>query len=223
MKIFVLSLKNDIGQDRRSKLNYKHDVVWGTDKIEEVSDYIKNNMKIMSSTKDKQKLLKQKSCHFYSYCRILEKIVEENIYDVIICEDDAILKNENLLNNLIEKKFNSPVILNAKLHHPKNYALDKKLDLSKLNFKEGINEINYDEYRWSCSACIYYPNPQSCKEILDFIKNTKKKYTYLDLFLSSNKKIKYLYYPSIFYIKDDGISQITDSKGNINDYGINQM
>ena len=41
--------------------------------------------------------------------------------------------------------------------------------------------------------------------------------------LCTNKKIKYLYYPSIFYIKDDGISQITDSKGNINDYGLNQM
>ena len=221
MKIFVLSLKTKIGEDRRSKLNYPHDVVWGTDKLEEVPDYIKNNMKLLSTAKDKEKLLKQKSCHFYSYCRILEKIVEENIYDVIVCEDDAILKDKNLLNNLIEKKFNSPVILNSKLHHPKNYK--NKLDLTKIKFKEDINEINYNEYRWSCSACIYYPNPESCKEILDFIKNTKLKYTYLDLFLSSNKKIKYLYYPSIFYIKDDGISQITDSKGNINDYGLNQM
>ena len=221
MKIFVLSLKTKIGEDRRNKLNYPHDIVWGTDKLEEVPDYIKNNMKLLSTAKDKEKLLKQKSCHFYSYCRILEKIVEENIYDVIICEDDAILKDKNLLNNLIEKKFNSPVILNSKLHHPKNYK--NKLDLTKIKFKEDINEINYNEYRWSCSACIYYPNPESCKEILDFIKNTKLKYTYLDLFLSSNKKIKYLYYPSIFYIKDDGISQITDSKGNINDYGLNQM
>jgi len=221
MKIFVLSLKTKIGEDRRSKLNYQHDIVWGTDKLEEVPDYIKNNMKLLSTAKDKEKLLKQKSCHFYSYCRILEKIVEENIYDVIVCEDDAILKDKNLLNNLIEKKFNSPVILNSKLHHPKNYK--NKLDLTKIKFKEDINEINYNEYRWSCSACIYYPNPESCKEILDFIKNTKLKYTYLDLFLSSNKKIKYLYYPSIFYIKDDGISQITDSKGNINDYGLNQM
>tara|TARA_R110000851_G_scaffold8631_2_gene33263 strand:- start:56 stop:721 length:666 start_codon:yes stop_codon:yes gene_type:complete len=221
MKIFVLSLKTKIGEDRRNKLNYPHDIVWGTDKLEEVPDYIKNNMKLLSTAKDKEKLLKQKSCHFYSYCRILEKIVEENIYDVIVCEDDAILKDKNLLNNLIEKKFNSPVILNSKLHHPKNYK--NKLDLTKIKFKEDINEINYNEYRWSCSACIYYPNPESCKEILDFIKNTKLKYTYLDLFLSSNKKIKYLYYPSIFYIKDDGISQITDSKGNINDYGLNQM
>tara|TARA_R110000868_G_scaffold168820_1_gene403664 strand:+ start:56 stop:721 length:666 start_codon:yes stop_codon:yes gene_type:complete len=221
MKIFVLSLKTKIGEDRRNKLNYPHDIVWGTDKLEEVPDYIKNNMKLLSTAKDKEKLLKQKSCHFYSYCRILEKIVEENIYDVIVCEDDAILKDKNLLNNLIEKKFNSPVILNSKLHHPKNYK--NKLDLTKIKFKEDINEINYNEYRWSCSACIYYPNPESCKEILDFIKNTKLKYTYLDLFLSSNKKIKYLYYPSIFYIKDDGVSQITDSKGNINDYGLNQM
>jgi len=222
MKIFVLSLKTKIGEERRNKLNYNYEIIWGTDKLEDVPEEITKKMKLNPSTKDKIKLLKQKSCHFFSYCRILEKIVNEKLHDVIICEDDAILKDEKLLNNLIEKKFNKPVILNAKLHHPTNYSKDRLLDLNLIKFKEGINEINFKEFRWSCSACIYYPNPESAEEILKFIKKSIK-LTYFDLHLSKNKIIKNLYYPSIFFIKDDGISQITNSKGNIDNYGLNQM
>ena len=41
MKIFVLSLKNETGEKRRSKLNYPHDVMWGTSNLVDVPEEFK--------------------------------------------------------------------------------------------------------------------------------------------------------------------------------------
>tara|TARA_R110002126_G_C10291576_1_gene486100 strand:- start:60 stop:725 length:666 start_codon:yes stop_codon:yes gene_type:complete len=217
MKIFVLSLKNDIGQKRRSKLNYEHEVIWGTCNLVDIPEEFKIKVRksIPYNTIDKNLLLRKRSCPQYSYLKILQKIVDENIYNVIVCEDDAILKNIDLLKDLEKLNINSPVLLNAKLYHPINYK--KKLDLTKIKFIEGLNEINYNEYRWGCCACIYYPTPESAQYILDYIHKTTN-LTYFDLQLSKKKVIKYLYYPSVFYINDDGVSQIDKSSGLIDNY-----
>lgn len=219
MKIFVLSLKNETGEKRRSKLNYPHDVVWGTCNLDDVPEEFKIKVRksIPYNTIDKNLLLRRRSCPQYSYLKILQKIVDENIHNVIICEDDAILKDDIVLKDLEKLNINSPVLLNSKLHHPKSYAKDKDFSADNIKFKEGLNEINYNEYRWSCCACIYYPTPESAKYIIDYIDKTNN-LTYFDLQLSKKKVIKYLYYPSVFYINDDGVSQIDKSSGLIDNY-----
>ena len=219
MKIFVLSLKNETGKKRRKRLNYEHEIIWGTDKLEYVPSYIKDKITIPYNVKDKEKLIRQKSCHIYSYLNILKKIIDDNLYYVIICEDDAILKhhNENLFIDLQNKNLDEPVLLNGKLHHPDTYKKDNIFNKYEIKFNNGINDIDYNSFRWSCSACIYYPTPQSCKYIYNYIINTSR-LTYFDLQLSKNKIIKKLYYPSIFIIDDEGVSQICNSKGTIDNY-----
>jgi hypothetical protein len=76
------------------------------------------------------------------------------------------------------------------------------------NFKEGLNKIDYDKYRWTGTYAIYYPNWEKTNELLNNILNSKKKYCHLDIFLSKNKLIDYLYFPSPFMSCDEGKSQI---------------
>ena len=48
------------------------------------------------------------------------------------------------------------------------------------------------------------------QNILNYYEKDKKQLTYFDLWLSKNKLIKYLYYPSLFKIDDNGSSQVND-------------
>jgi len=218
MKIFLLSLDTPVGEKRRSKINYNHEIIWGTCNILDLPEDFKNKIVVPYNVKDKDDLRRKKGCPQYSYMKILKKIIDEDLYNVIICEDDAILKNEKLLDDLENiKDLNEPVLLNAKLHHPKNYKKDKDFNDRDIKFHDGINDIDFEKFRWSCCACIYYPTPESAKFIYNYI-NAQKRLTYFDLQLSKNKIIKKLYYPSIFYIKDDGVSQICNSKGFIDNY-----
>tara|TARA_R100000655_G_C2960700_1_gene188835 strand:+ start:253 stop:927 length:675 start_codon:yes stop_codon:yes gene_type:complete len=223
MKIFVLSLDNETGKNRRNKINYNYELIWGTSNLLDLPEDFKNKITKGLDTrtleKNKPTVMRRRGCPQFSYLKILQKIVDENIYNVIICEDDAILKNENLLNNLENLNINEPVLLNAKLHHPVSYEFDKDFDCKNIKFNNGLNEINYNLFRWSCCACIYYPTPQSAKYILDYINNTDK-LTYFDLQLSKKKIIKYLYYPAVFLINDDGVSQIDKPSGLIDNYSV---
>ena len=118
MKIFLVSLDNVTGKERRSRLNYSYEIDYGNTSLDFVDPYI---IKIMARNNCNDNLFRIKCSHFDGYYKLLKMIVEEKIDDVIICEDDAILKDiPNFIN--IEDE---AVLLNAKLHHPKNYKLDK--------------------------------------------------------------------------------------------------
>ena len=96
---------------------------------------------------------------------------------------------------------------------------DKLFNENDIHFENGINKIDYETYRWSCCACIYYPSYESAQKLMACIIKSKS-LTWLDLFLSKHKIIKKLYYPSPFVIDDEGVSQMTGSKGYIKDYKI---
>ena len=207
MKIILLSLKNDVGEKRRSKLNYDYETFWGFNKITDVPEFIKNKMRRNNCSDN---LFRGKCCHFFSYFSILKKIVENKIDNVIVCEDDAILKTK------LEDFYNVdyPMLMTGELLHPTNYK--KKLE-DKIDFKDGVNFLDYSKYRWCCSAAIYYPSYKNAEEIIKKIENSKS-ITHTDLWLGKNQLVKYIYYPSIFKIKDDKVSQISKGKGEIDNY-----
>ena len=227
MKIIVLSLDNDIGKERRKLLNYEYEVVWGNDTLDNVSSHIKNNWGIKYNQPDIN-AYRGYICHFDSYYKILKKIVDEKIDDVVICEDDAFIKAQ--LNMPHSKDlglgncYDTPIHLNAMLHHPTTWMKDNKKYHDNyilhhvIAFEDGLNEIDYSAYRWSGTACIYYPNYKSAQTIIDYIDNCKTKFTPLDLFLSKHKLIKYLCYPSLFYVDDNNITQNKSSHGYYDNY-----
>jgi hypothetical protein len=190
MKIFVMSLDTEIGEKRRKRLNYDYEIIWGIDKLEDVPEWIKNKTLIRYNVKDKETLLRKKASHLYTYYKILEKIVDEKLNNVVICEDDAIMTDKKYLDTLLlDYKENDAVLLNGKLHHPKTYKKDKLFNENDIHFQNGINKIDYERYRWSCCACIYYPTWESAQKLMACIIKSKS-LTYLDLFLSKNKIIK---------------------------------
>jgi len=222
VKIIVLSLDTEIGKERRDKLNYEFEIDYGNTILDLVDPEI---IRRMRKNEELAKLHRVKCCHFDQYIKLLKRIVNEKIDNVIICEDDAILRYipTDINSEVIEEY--EPILLNGKLAHPRNWKyntndyINNYLKPEINNFKKGINKIDYDKYRWSCCACIFYPSYRSAQKILNYFKNDKKSITYMDLWMSKNKLIKYLYYPSVFIINDGGVSQVADhNHGVICDY-----
>ena len=120
MKIILLSLDNDIGKKRRSLINYEYELFYGYCKLEDIPVEFINKMYKMYNISEK--LFKAKVCHFYSYYMMLKKIVDEKLDNVIICEDDAILKDK------LPRSFNTDeiLILNCELHHPTSWKKNTK-------------------------------------------------------------------------------------------------
>lgn len=220
MKIFVISLDTDTGADRRSRLNYKYEWIKGNTDLNKVDKRYVDNMINLHNCNPNTK--RAKSCHFECMVNILERIVKDKLYNVIICEDDAILKYMPPLEEL-DMNPETPVLLCSKLHHPTNWKKDTRKYQKEVihpiikSFNEGLNVIDYDKIRWSCCACIYYPTPESAQNILEYIYK-KKSYRTFDLFLSESKLISYLYYPSPFKIDDKNVSQYHKPNGLIDNY-----
>lgn len=226
MNIFLMSLDSETGKARRKRINYDYTILPETQNtlLENVPDmFCAPRMKNLHNIKYDYK--RAKSCHFHAYYILLKHIYENKIDNVIICEDDAKICSQDNLDKLLKSDIKVPVLLNGELHHPTSYKKSTKEYFKNTllpiiqNFEEGINDIDYDKFRWSCCACIYYPDHTYLKKILDSMENDKHIST-LDLWLSKKKFIPKLYFPAIFLIEDCNVSQVNTPRGTIRNYNV---
>jgi len=233
IRTILMSMDSQTGILRREKIHkwnsnqslkndYERYPEFAITDINLVEDKIKNRMKKpYNLTED---IWNKKCLHFQHYISLLRKIVSDKINHVVICEDDALVRHPGFLFYGRVENIDGPIILGSKLHHPSSWKLDNKKYFKEViepclqEFSKSDNNvkvIDYDKYRWSCSACIYYPKWEHAQKILDFYDSDKKQLTWFDLWVSKNKLIKYLYYPSVFEINDEGLSQLNTSAGGV--------
>ena len=189
-----------VNPDRLKYLNYDYTLIQGET---DASSFVLENMKRRHNESTETRWYKGKCGCFTSHIKVLEYIVENQLNNVVILEDDAIYDPPPKIADLPQDE---PTLLAGILHHPKRWSENRWWKKSKFNeviktLKEGINEIDYNLYRWTGTWSIYYPKYECCKKILDLIY-FKKKLKHFDLYLSQHHLVKYLHYPSI-YTHDD--------------------
>tara|TARA_R100001086_G_scaffold243116_1_gene171604 strand:+ start:2018 stop:2752 length:735 start_codon:yes stop_codon:yes gene_type:complete len=198
MKKIVIS----ISPERLQSLDYDYILIKGC-KYEEVPEYIQDNFLLKPN--ERLDNAKGKIGCFGAHMKVLEYIKENKIDDVAVLEDDAHIDREQF-----PPEFNFPqdgaCLLNGVFHHPTNWSKDKKFikeELPKIiqNFKQGVNKIDYEKYRFTGTFAIYYPNHRVASEILEKIKKGSK-YKHLDLYLGERRLIKYFHYPSLYTHND---------------------
>jgi hypothetical protein len=233
IRTILMSLDTDTGKLRRDKIHkwnsnqslkndYELYPEFAITDINLVEDKIKKQMRKQYNINEK--LWERKCCHFQNYIYLLKKIVSDKINHVIICEDDALMRHPGFLFYGRVENIDGPILLGSKLHHPTSWKLDTKKYFKEViepcleEFSKSDNNvkvIDYDKYRWSCCACIYYPKWEHAQKILDFYDSDKKMFTFFDLWASKNKLINHLYYPSVYEINDGGVSQVNDCAGGV--------
>ena len=147
----------------------------------------------------------QKSFEGVSYVDITELLYEFDSNDNIILEEDF---------NLNNKLPNPPEIscyLGGWIVSLKMKDINKKIKIN--NLKNGINNINYENFRILTTHAYYIKNVNEATLLLIDIL-TKNKIKNYDIYLSDNKIINNYYYPEIF-IQSKHKSEI-DGKTNKN-------
>ena len=88
--LLVISLDTEEGKKRRDNLNFHH--IWiKASNGNDAPDWIKSKFKTRHNTLENHKLGKL-GC-LTSHYDALRYIIDNKLNDVIVCEDDAILKN----------------------------------------------------------------------------------------------------------------------------------
>tara|TARA_R110000824_G_scaffold76743_4_gene194389 strand:- start:86 stop:703 length:618 start_codon:yes stop_codon:yes gene_type:complete len=194
-KIFVISLDNEIGAKRRSKLTYNYEWFKANN---EAMPFIQKKMLHFWASKEKCRRGKEGCVD--SYYRLCYKIYKEKINDCIIFEDDCHLID---LPNDMPKKL---CYLNGLFIDSDSW--DKYPDFS---IENGLNEINYDKSRILGCWGIYIPKYHDVLPILEMISKYSKHLKAIDIMLMNNQIINHYLYPACSYVDDGGESQISKS------------
>lgn len=203
-KILVISMDTELGRTRRTRLNYEYEWLRGCT-FDDSSKEVQTKMRTIPQCPESKK--KTRIGVFEAHLRALRHVVENEIDDVIICEDDAIL-HTSIPDSL---PMDAATLLGGVVGHPTSWDKHKrwlKEDAPKVlaSFKPGINRIDYDQFRWYGAWAIYYPTHTVAQSALKAVTKCKF-YKGFDSLLSKLRLVHYLYYPSVFDHNDQGVSQ----------------
>lgn len=220
MKVLVISMDNEKGQQRRSHLNYDYTQIQGCVGSDDKDPYVAEvKEKLFRRNNTFQKTYDGQAGAFASHIKALEHIINNGLKGVVICEDDAIQTR-----GLPEQMPDEICLLSGRLEHPKDWRQTKKWRKTigpeiTASFSEGVNQIDYDVYRWTVICAYWVPSPQKARELLDKLRFLEK-WRAIDIMLSKHKLINQLYYPAIYKHHDKVGSNIQtyDKTGIVIDY-----
>ena len=226
IKIFVISVDNEKGRERRKLLNYKYKwikAIYMDDSNNSILKKVRSKATIRYNMSKDSKKYKAATANISSHIKILKMIVKQNLKNVIILEDDSIQNTD--LPKISELPTDAPTLFSGQLAHPHSWNEDKEWKKKKAkkvinSFQKGVNKIDYDKYRWTQSNALFIPNKHVAEHILKVLDEIKSFKLYYDMLLSHNKLVPYLYYPAPFRHDDTMVpSQITGHTiGNIENY-----
>lgn len=155
-----------------------------------------------------------------SHLEMIKKIVLEDLKDIVICEDDCIIDDIELLKETIHLlpkdeltylggQINSPLVKDYRMFEKtlKRYVIDKIKNDNKL-----IHTIDVESFRITHCCCYYIPNKQVAQNILDSIQEIysgTRKMRAIDVAFHELQKRKII---TKFVFPAQGILHIPDAK-----------
>ena len=142
-----------------------------------------------------------------SHKKILLKIIQEKLENIIIIEDDALIDFERLdeLRNINEFIYIGGDVTSPLLKNMKYFKENDKQELQNL-FMKGINEIDPEIFKIGQTAGYFVPNFKVAQAILSNIPHGKKERA-IDtefIYLQKKKIINKFLFPaiSVLYLED---------------------
>lgn len=151
-----------------------------------------------------------------SHLEMLKKIIDEDLHDVVILEDDCIIKDMELLKEVIHLLPDEFVYLGGQINAPlvKNYLSFEKKEKQNVvhsisNDNNLINCIQPETFRITHACSYYIPNKNVALKLLSSIEEVYKgrRYRAIDVMYHELQKrniIKYFVFPALgtLYIPD---------------------
>lgn len=200
-KVFVLSVDKPPYRERRKK--YTEDAryelfpgLWW----EDISEHYLEQYTFMWSAQEQYK--KCAIACAMSHVNLLQKIANEDLKNVVILEDDAVLDFDrlNILDEIDEMcfvggKLEPPILSNSTAAWRKNQRQQLRD-----NFKSGINLIDPAHFTIWCAHGYFIPNALSASRLLKLLSKDGKKKRAIDTHyvrLQKKNLIKKFVYPAL--------------------------
>ncbi len=202
MKVFVVNAY----KDRKEKYDKRYELypaVWWEDVTEEQVEryHFRHNAKM----EYRKKVV---ACSL-SHKNLLQKIINEDLKDIIIIEDDAVIdKWDRLeeLENVNEFCYIGGDITSPFLKDMKKFKEDGEKENVRYCCQKGINVIDTDVFKIGQTCGYFIPNKEVAQMILSNIPNGKKERAIDNEYISLQKKrkIEKFIYPAIatLYLPD---------------------
>ncbi len=142
-----------------------------------------------------------------SYYRLFKKIYDEQLDDIIIAEDDCLIKPLEFTSFFLNNPTDICYLNGDMRHAPPSWKAQHEFSR-----KVGVNEIDYKTSRVIGTLGIYIPHFKLLEPILDYIENTHYQLRAVDIILSKQQLIKKYYYPSVMLHRDNGTSSISGKR-----------
>ena len=201
MRVFVINAY----PDRRSKYNNDYELlksIWW----EDITDDMLDNYHFRYNCKTE---LRKKICACTeSHKAAIKKIIDEDLQDVCILEDDCIIKDMELLSEIVKILPEDFVYLGGQVNAPlvKDYNSfkHKKKDIIENIKKDNnlIKTIEPEKYRITHACSYYIANKEVASKILSSIDDvySKRKLRVIDVMFHELQKrniIKYFVFPAL--------------------------
>ena len=199
--IFVINL--DEAEDRWDE--YKDDdryTRWKATHYEKLDDDDPIFKKMISYHNIDKKEHRAKCACFLSHTSLWKHIIKEDLKDVLILEDDALLVN-SIPNDLPTDGFT----------YLGGFTSNKRMTdgPKKVDFKKGIHLIDHGEYRLLMCLAIYIPNAYVAHKMLQSTETFTKRIKAVDTMIRMTHLNQYVSFPASFIEKPID-SQIRDKK-----------
>ena len=175
----------------------------------DLEKYIGNYSFLPSS---KERLKRSRISCNEGHANIWNKIVNENLEDIIILEDDAVFKMDmNNIENIIKYLPKDGItFLGGHFKNPRMKDLPKDL-LIEPDIKLGLNKVDTEKFKVMRSFAYFIPNKEVAEQIINtakYPKSKKYKSNLTDNLLNVVKTNRYFIYPSLFKQRKDIITSL---------------
>ncbi len=209
--ILVISMDTPVGRKRRAQLNYPHTIVRGVTGSEVQSGPIRELMVRYHWVPDDPSRREARIGSFAAHMEALMRIVYENLRDVIVCEDDAVLVRalpdpSTLPQDSITLMGGSVRTTGPWRRESRDFRRSGKCLSVVSSFKEGVNKIDYVRFRWTGTSAYFVPGPAVAREVIAWLEHTRR-VTFFDVWLCNERLVRYLLFPNPFR-EQEGESQL---------------
>ena len=146
-----------------------------------------------------------------SHMALLWKIYANRLHNVVVMEDDNDLIDDDIIAKLNNTECDGITYLGGWIVPPLMKDIKQDMSAIKESFKEGLNTIDYDNFRILTTRCYYVPTPEDAKDMFFYLLN-RKKWKALDIMFAESKIPKYFWYPAVGLQRLECESQIMNKK-----------
>jgi len=195
MRVFVINAYADRKDKYLSDSRYElYPAIWWENvSDDDIDDYY-------FSRKSKKEYRKKVIACSKSHKQLLLKIIIEDLKNVLIMEDDAIIEDWSELELLEEEGLTDFCYVGGQMNAPlmKDFKTFPKEDIQD-NFSQGVNPIDPKEERIDQTYGYFIPNAKVAQKLLSLIPNGKKERAIDTEYIALQKKkyISLFYYPAI--------------------------